>query len=138
MTAICLDPLAVEGACAAAVIAAQANLPAMGADLSVALATIRAQAPKATVAVTGYPLLLDPALPQAAFVNQGVMALNAAIQGVVAAAGPGFVYVDVTDEFVDHGIGSADPWIIAPPALDAFHPNVAGYTAYADAIRALR
>ena len=140
VTAICLDPLAVEGACAAAVMAAQANLPVMAADLSVALATIRAQAPKATVAVTGYPLLLDPLVfpDAAAIVNAGVVALNEVIEGVVTAAGPGFQYVDVTDAFLDHGIGSSDPWIIAPPALDAFHPNVAGYTAYADAIRALR
>ncbi len=110
----------------------------MSADLSVALATIRAQAPKATVAVTGYPLLLDPALPQAAFVNAGVAALNGTIQAAVTAAGPGFVYVDVVPAFAGHGLGSLDPWIIAPPALDAFHPNVAGYTAYADAIRPLR
>ena len=118
--------------------AAQANLPVMGADLSVALATIRAQAPKATVAVTGYPLLLDPALPQAAFVNAGVVALNGVIEAVVTAAGPGFVYVDVVPDVRGPWHRILDPWIIAPPALDAFHPNVAGYTAYADAIRALR
>ena len=60
VTAICLDQFAEAGACVDAVLAAQANLPVMGADLAVALATIRAQSPKATVAVTGYPLLLDP------------------------------------------------------------------------------
>ena len=124
--------------CAAAVIAAQANLPVMGADLAVALATIRSQAPKATVAVTGYPLLLDPIVPQAPFVNQGVVALNEVIQGVVAASGPGFVYVDVVPAFASHGVGSGDPWILGPPAPDAFHPNPAGYIAYADSIRAVR
>ena len=136
VTSICLT----QGpeACAAAVAGAEANLPVMAGDLAVALATIRAQAPKATIAVTGYPLLLDPIVPQAPFVNQGVMALNEVIDGVVTASGPGFVYVDVTDEFLDHGIGSADPWIVAPPEPDAFHPNPAGYAAYADAIRAVR
>lgn len=136
VTAVCLTQSA--DACAAAVATAQANLPVMGADLAVALATIRAQAPKATVAVTGYPLLLDPAVPQAPFVNAGVVALNGTIQAVVAASGPGFVYVDVVPAFAGHGLGSLDPWIVAPPAPDAFHPNPAGYVAYADALRAVR
>lgn len=124
--------------CAAAVAAAQANLPMLASDLAGALAAIRTAAPKATVLVTGYPLLLDPAVPQAGVVNAGVVALNAVIQGVVAAAGPGFVYVDVTDDFAGHGLGSASPWIVAPPNADAFHPNPAGYDAYAAAIRAAR
>jgi lysophospholipase L1-like esterase len=138
VTAICLAGTAED--CAAAIAAAQANLPVMGSDLALALATIRAQAPKATVVVTGYPLLLDPfVFPEAAaIVNTGVVALNQVIEGVVTAAGPGFQYVDVTDDFASHGIGSSDPWIIAPPALEAFHPNPAGYVAYADAIRAVR
>ena len=124
--------------CAAAVAAAQSNLPVMAADLTVALATIRSLAPKATVAVTGYPLLLDPSVPQAPFVNQGVAALNGVIQGVVAGSGPGFIYVDVVPAFASHGVGSGDPWIVGPPAPDAFHPNPAGYAAYADSIRAVR
>ena len=136
MTSTCLAGTPQE--CAAAVVAAQANLPVMGADLAVALATIRSQAPNATVAVTGYPLLLDPIVPQAPFVNQGVVALNEVIQGVVAGSGPGFVYVDVVPAFASHGVGSSDPWIVGPPAPDAFHPNPAGYVAYADAIRAVR
>jgi lysophospholipase L1-like esterase len=135
VTAACLTGSPAD--CAAAAAAAQANLPVMAADLAVALATIRAQAPKATVAVTGYPLLLDPSLPQSAIVNTGIVALNSVIHGTVAAAGPGFVYVDVVPAFVGHGLGGLDPWIVAPPAPDAFHPNVAGYVAYADAIRAV-
>jgi lysophospholipase L1-like esterase len=138
VTAICLDPTAERAPARLPSRARRRNLPVMGADLAVALAAIRAQAPKATVAVTGYPLLLDPALPQAPFVNAGVMALNGTIQAVVGASGPGFVYVDVTDDFASHGLGSIDPWIVAPPAPDAFHPNPAGYVAYADAIRAVR
>jgi lysophospholipase L1-like esterase len=136
VTAACLTGTPTD--CAAAAAAAQANLPVMGADLAVALATIRVQAPKATVAVTGYPLLLDPSLPQAAIVNPGVVALNSVIQGTVAAAGAGFTYVDVVPAFAGHGLGTLDAWIVAPPAADAFHPNLAGYVAYADVIRAVR
>ena len=135
VTAACLAGTIEQ--CLAAVQAAQANLGPLGADLGAALAAIRATAPKATVVVTGYPLLLDPAIPQAPIVNGGVAALNQVIASAVAAAGNGFVYVDVVPAFVGHGIGSADPWLIAPPALTAFHPNAAGYTAYATAIRAV-
>lgn len=121
--------------CQAAVQAALANLTPLAQDLVTTFASIRASAPKATVVVTGYPLLLDPSIPQSEFVNAGVLALNATISGAVDAAGPGFEYVDVVDAFVDHGIGSLDPWIIAPPSLEAFHPTPAGYLAYANAIR---
>jgi lysophospholipase L1-like esterase len=107
-------------------------------ELLGALMAIRTAAPKATVIVTGYPLLLDPALPQASAVNDGIIALNAVIEAAVEAAGPGFVYVDVTDEFADHGIGSMDPWIVLPGSFDAFHPNPEGYDAYATAIRSAR
>jgi hypothetical protein len=86
--------------------------------------------------VTGYPLLLDPAIPQAALVNNGVIALNRVIAAATQASGPGFIYVDVVDAFAGHAIGSADPWIIAPPSLEAFHPTTAGYLAYATTIRA--
>jgi hypothetical protein len=43
------------------------------------------------------------------------------------------VYVDVTAQFAQHGIGSPVPFINAT-GPDAFHPNAAGYRAYADAI----
>ena len=120
--------------CAAAIQQAQANLPVLAADLAATLAAIRTAAPKATIAVTGYPLLLDDTLEQALLVNAGVIALNSVISTVVGAAGDGFVYVSA---FAGHGIGSADPWIVAPPASDAFHPNLAGHLAYADALRAV-
>jgi hypothetical protein len=86
--------------------------------------------------VTGYPLLLDPSLPQSTAVNNGVVALNSVIAAAVTAAGPGFEYVDVADAFAGHGVGSVDPWINAPPSAEAFHPTVTGYLVYANAIRA--
>jgi len=122
--------------CQAAVQAALANLTPLAQDLVTTFATVRAAAPKATVVVTGYPLLLDPAIPQAALVNNGVIALNRVIAAATLASGPGFRYVDVTTAFTGHGIGSADPWIIPPPSLEAFHPTTAGYLAYATTIRA--
>jgi lysophospholipase L1-like esterase len=136
VTAACLTGTVEQ--CDAAVTAAEANLATLGPDLVGALMAIRAAAPKATVIVTGYPLLLDPVLPQASAVNDGIIALNSVIETAVEAAGPGFVYVDVTDEFAGHGIGSLDPWIVLPPNFDAFHPNPAGYDAYATVIRSAR
>jgi lysophospholipase L1-like esterase len=122
--------------CQAAVAASQAELAQLGPDLVAALAAVRDAAPKATIVVTGYPLLLDESVPQAALINAGILALNAVIASAVELAGSGFVYVDVVNAFAGHGIGSADPWIVAPPDPFAFHPTPEGYTAYADAIRA--
>jgi lysophospholipase L1-like esterase len=137
VTAACLfgSPTDCQAAVQAATFIAQNVLPG---ELAATLAAVRAAAPRATITVIGYPYLLDPTVPQSVVVNAGVDVLNATIEGVVAASGPGFVFVDVTDDFAGHGIGSADPWIVAPPAFDAFHPNAAGYAAYADAIRAVR
>lgn len=124
--------------CLAALQAAAAGLPALASDLTAALGAIREVAPKATVYVTGYPLLFEPSLvdPRPGAANNGVEQLNAVIEASVVAAGSGFVYVDVTEAFAGRGIGAADPWIIAPPDLEAFHPNADGYVAYAEAIRA--
>ena len=125
-------------ACLAGVQAAVAQLPVLTADLVATLAAVREAAPKATVYVTGYPLFFDAAPPDSLqfAVNQAIMALNDAIEAAVTASGAGFVYVDVEPVFAGHGIDSADPWIIAPPDPEAFHPNAAGYLAYAGAIRA--
>jgi lysophospholipase L1-like esterase len=43
----------------------------------------------------------------------------------------------VTEQFKGHGIGSSDAFINGPAAgIEAFHPNAAGYRAYAKAISA--
>jgi lysophospholipase L1-like esterase len=127
-------------ACLASVQATLALLPSLSADLAGTLAAIREAAPKATVYVTGYPLFFDNALPGSLqfAVNQAIALVNDTIEATVAAAGAGFVYVDVEGVFAGHGIDSADPWIIAPPHPEAFHPNAAGHAAYADAILAAR
>ena len=43
------------------------------------------------------------------------------------------MYVDVTAEFAGHGIGSKKPFINSD-GVGAYHPNAAGYRAYAKAI----
>jgi lysophospholipase L1-like esterase len=103
-------------------------------------------APKALIVVTGYPYLFesDPENPNpivTAF-NAATAALNQTIAAAVKDThddnGVNIIYVDVTEQFKRHGIGSDDPFINGPTAgfPEAFHPNAAGYRAYAKAISA--
>lgn len=120
--------------CLSAVAVAQARLPQLAVDLGTTFASIRAAAPKAKVVVTGYPLLFEsPTDPRKVAVNQGVMLLNDLIEASAVAAG--FLFVDIESAFAGHGLDSADPWIHDIFSLEAFHPTVAGYQAYAAAIR---
>jgi lysophospholipase L1-like esterase len=112
----------------------------LGANVTNAIAAIRAKAPAAKIVVTGYPLLFDPTSSYrwASRVNTGTIALNDAIQAVAVANGA--VFVDVEVAFAGHGIGSASPWINDWNWLrqvDSFHANAAGYSAIATAIRPL-
>jgi lysophospholipase L1-like esterase len=105
------------------------------------------RAPDARIVVTGYPFLFErPAdndsskIIKNAF-NQATARLNTTIEQAVAAtreADVKIVYVDVTAAFAGHGIGSSDAFINDPssdaPGAVPFHPNAAGYNAYADAI----
>jgi lysophospholipase L1-like esterase len=101
-------------------------------------------APKALIVVTGYPLLFelvqgDPNFDLKAQINSATAALNTTIEAAVNAThNDNIVYVDVTEQFEGHGIGSDDPFINGPTAgfPEAFHPNAAGYRAYARAISA--
>ncbi len=116
----------------------------LGQRLAATYAAVVANSPKATVVVTGYPYLFEapaPTDPNAATIvaiNNATTALNQTIQATTAAAagaGADIVYVDVTAAFAGHGIGSLDPYLNAA-GPDAFHPNAAGYAAYAAAIKA--
>jgi lysophospholipase L1-like esterase len=118
---------------------------ALGQRLAGTYAAVVADAPKATVVVTGYPYLFeapaptDPNAPTIVAINNATTALNQTIQATTAAAagtGADIVYVDVTAAFAGHGIGSLDPYLNAA-GPDAFHPNVAGYAAYTAAIKAV-
>jgi lysophospholipase L1-like esterase len=116
----------------------------LGSRLTDLYARVGAAAPKALIVVTGYSLLfepLDPGDPRAAIiaaVNAATTTLNDTIRQAVAATratGVNIIYVDVTGGFAEHGIGSEQPFINAT-GPDAFHPNAAGYLAYAAAITA--
>lgn len=119
----------------------------LGARLAATYTTVATAAPKARILVTGYPYLFEPPAPDnpnaatIVAVNNATTALNATIAAAVAgarAAGAAIEYVDVTGRFAAHGIGSAEPFLVVT-GPDAFHPNAAGYRAYAHAlIAALR
>jgi lysophospholipase L1-like esterase len=118
----------------------------LGGRLKDLYADIADAAPKALVVVTGYPLLFTPAPsdPDLAIklqINAATAALNATIRQAVAVtpgAGVDIVYVDVTGTpgFEGHGIGGSVPFINDLPDQNAFHPNAAGYSTYADLISA--
>ena len=127
--------------CEGAIATAGTLLPAMAASLAGTIARVGVAAPKAHVVVTGYPLLFAPSdNPLIAQINVATMALNQAIQGVVAQAqlarpNAGIEYVDVSAAFAGHAIGDVDSWVyFAGP--DAFHPTPAGYQALAVFIKA--
>lgn len=109
------------------------------ADLAATIQAIQTKAPNATIYVTGYPLLFDPAFPNPALafgVNSLTVMLNMVIENVAEAKGA--TYVDVTGAFAGHGIGSGEPWFNFDPfnPLDdeSLHPNAAGYVAYYTAL----
>jgi lysophospholipase L1-like esterase len=88
----------------------------------------------ARIVVLGYPHLFDdrqdsPLLSaeRAAQLNDWTDVLNAALAAAVEEEGA--VFVDVTDRFRGHGVGSADPWILfGPDAGDHnLHPTERGY-----------
>src|SRR5215204_2559167 len=135
-----VPPTPVE--CQAAIANAQAQLGALFVSLTNLYALVEDAAPNALIVVTGYPYLFEPPAegdPDAAIItaiNNAITALNATIQQAVAAAQTAdinIIYVDVTEEFAGHGIGSTQPFIHAT-GPDAYHPNAAGYRAYAKAI----
>ena len=130
--------------CLTAIQDAKDQLGELGSSLTDLYAAVAAKAPNALIVVTGYPYLFDqlpdcsPTADIIAQINCATAALNATIQQAVLvaqASGINIVYVDVTDDFAGHGIGSADPYINST-GLGAYHPNAAGYIAYAKAISA--
>jgi lysophospholipase L1-like esterase len=127
--------------CGDAIAAAAAELAGLGCDFNDLYALVADAAPNALIVATGYPYLFEivPGEPTAALktqINDAIELLNTTIQRSVTAAqatGVKIVYVDVTDAFAGHGIGSKRPFINAE-GVGAYHPNAAGYRAYAKAI----
>ncbi|WP_234661142.1 SGNH/GDSL hydrolase family protein [Agromyces marinus] len=125
--------------------AAAVESDAFAASITDVITTLRTRAPAAKIVVTGYPLLfwenasgVNPKYTWADEVNDETVALNDRIQSVAQSGGA--VFVDVEGVFAGHGIGSSSPWINDWRWLsqtNSFHPNAAGYVAYANAIRAV-
>ena len=113
---------------------------------------IREKAPNARIIIVGYPQLFvdDPNnqyddllfAEDQRWMNQKAAELNAMLASAAQEAGAEFV--DPTDAFRGHGIGSSDPWIndlnLGGPGMMAhdpssFHPNAAGHAALAQLIQ---
>ena len=149
-----------QEACLVEIARARGELEKLGSNLTFLYAEVADAAPKARIVVTGYPQLLEPTAPfdpvLIAAVNAATGALNSTIEQAVSftnATDVNIHYVDVTEEFAGHGIVTlitdpedpnafihslftCDPPRPDCPDFDAFHPTVAGYRAYADAISA--
>ncbi|MET1087384.1 MAG: SGNH/GDSL hydrolase family protein [Arthrobacter sp.] len=139
-------------ACQLEIAKARAKLPEIQANLVRALTAIHRAAPRARIAVFGYPLLFDPEAGLPVFsrenqrlINAGTATLNATISAAVDHANSKSrakaVYIDVTASFAGHAANiPRQQWIVldlVPPiefTEDTFHPNPAGHGAYADAL----
>jgi lysophospholipase L1-like esterase len=131
--------------CLKAIRAAEGKLPGLRSNLTDLYGDVADAAPKALIVVTGYPYLFepDPNNPIVKAFNEATAALNKTIEDAVNDArdiGLNIVYVDVTKSFLGHGITSTVPFINEPipgvSRVEDFHPNAAGYRAYADAVSA--
>lgn len=128
------------------------RLPELRRQLLASYQEIHRKAPNARIVVVGYPqLFVDhpsddySGLLFAAdqrWMNQKAAELNAMLASAAKEAGAEFV--DPTDTFRGHGIGSRDPWIndldfggpgwmLTNPS--SFHPNATGHAALAQLIQ---
>jgi lysophospholipase L1-like esterase len=128
LVAVCTPDPSTD-ACGAALLAREAELPGLYADLVATYSAIAARAPRAEILVTGYPALLS-----AGPIADAEALLNATIQravDTVAATGVNIRYVPV--DFSGHTVDSADPWFYRS-GPDQYHPTPAGEQAIAAAL----
>lgn len=107
---------------------------------------IRKHAPKATVVVAGYPRLFagKPCAAAGKIAAASQLRLTAGSDLLARTIATEvkrharFRFADVRTAFAAHGVCSATPWVagINGSILNAFHPNPAGYEAYARVIKA--
>ncbi|MEQ6903113.1 SGNH/GDSL hydrolase family protein [Nocardioides sp. YIM 152588] len=105
-------------------------------------AQVAAAAPNARVLVTGYVHLFSPeygdylgvSVAEQETLNDGADTLAEVMRA--AAERHGFEFVDVRSRFDGHGVNAPDPWVIGWGDPGVFHPNLAGYRAYAAAVTA--
>lgn len=116
-------------------------------------AEIKERSPNARIIIVGYPQLFPPD-PQDNYdnllfaedqrwMNEQAQALNNMLREAAREAGVEFI--DPSDAFRDHGIGSDDPWIndltFGGPGISlvdpgSFHPNAQGHAAIAELLDA--
>lgn len=120
------------------------------------LKDVKSEAPNATIVLTGYPRLFTVSTGLTAQQALAARSMNSAADLLNATIAYSALvnrvrYVSVAERFSGHGIGSADPWIVAPAGLcipgancstsaaDTFHPTAAGYSGgYVEALKAAR
>ena len=138
--------LVLTPACKAALFNSLAvKLPQLPAKIKAMVAVIKSKAPRAKIVVTGYPrlftvnsLMTAEQKSTATTINAAVDLLNATIAVSALASRAG--YLSVTQRFINHGLGSTDPWIVGFPPFctsascapagqlgDVFHPTAAGH-----------
>lgn len=124
-----------DTACANAVTAAVAGLPATATKVDAAHAAIRQAAPNATVYVLGYPLLFEETASCSAWIvpnqyqrkqlNIFGRALNQNL--AQSAAKAGFIFVNTQASFAGHAVCSSQAWIHPVLNPTPLHPNANGY-----------
>ena len=129
VVAACAGPTLPE-TCAPALAAAQAYAEAaVVPSLQASFAAIKEAAPRAELVVAGYAHLFEGTTAGAisieaqALFNAGTDALN----GLLAAQVGDGTFVDVTEVFTGHGIGSPDSWINFDAGPSSLHPTATGY-----------
>lgn len=149
--------LVLTPACKAALFNSLAlKLPKLPAKIKSMVAVIKSKAPRAKIVITGYPRLFTvnsfmtaEQKSTATTINAAVDLLNATI--AVSAVASRVGYLSVTQKFINHGLGSADPWIVGMPPFcisatcasaeqpgDVFHPTETGHiSGYAASITAV-
>jgi lysophospholipase L1-like esterase len=123
-------------ACATKLAAAEAALTTtFPANLGKVLAEVKTKAPKARIAVVGYPLPFEDAaqcaLPLSKTLrdagNKAVGGINQVLEAQAAAAGA--AYVDVAARYAGHGLCGTAPWIVGLAGLannTLLHPSRLG------------
>ena len=127
----------------------ESRLESLHDELVATYRDIRDKAPNARIVIIGYPELFveNPQdnygnllfAEDQAWMNEQAAALNDTLRSAAQEAGVEFI--DPTEAFRGHGIGSQDPWINdlnwGGPGLSlvdpgSFHPNALGHDALAD------
>lgn len=110
------------------------------ARIDTVLGTIRTRSPRAKVVVAGYPHLFngDDCNLATFFSGSEMQRINTATDELntllrTKSSDAGMTYVDPVPNFSGHAVCDDPEWIngLSYPTVNSFHPNVAGYQAYA-------